>query len=752
MRTRNSSILLLILLLFNCSIALAQYPPASRRSVEKNQVPPEHQYGDNQHPNYIKVTSPDGSRTFYFDEVTLVQNNGYTLHFPLFGIKPELPGRGQQYPIADLVSIKPDYFDQMSQISIQMSPDSTYAFPRNQFADTDCVLTGRFIWDFWNQVTESEKGNVTHTVSQSGRNKVIDFSARSDDFPGYRFEAHVEARPVKAKNNDDPESIRVYHHRQLDVISYPGEYQQFFVPSPNANNKSAVIKYGGEILYYAFDRFSDKAIRFKKYKLNNRIAGNYDVITPPLKTGNPDPGKLSVQSGTPEATISSAQVINLRGTPLFIAAGNRPEGARDCTREYMIEVNTSIGIADLPAKQEIAWTKQPFQSFEMINNSLNGFTVNASSESVSLSYKNYLNLAFETRYNEIIENAGDRSDELIRYLSVFNNPLVNKRGNAEIPEDWKEIVNKLGVEGELQDNPRLYLPAVLQNYDLEKQDLLIVHYMLTKEEYPELKKDVLDFAAAFNDRDEDAIPDIIARMNGRAGIQVDESKPLPDQAQQLNKNIEYAFPWLESERTGTDVQTFTVNPERRLASFSHTKSFMNLTGSLQFEYDEKQVSATVKQNKEVLEKFTFEATAGLFNLSFLIPSLTAMDLDKLNEKVLYATELGTRLSKRTGRIKGARFVLYQATLSNQGEETINYLGKEIETNRVTIAFSKRPEFSIPFKHMAGYSSEDGRHVAKIWLDQDSQLPVKMEVGYETYWLVPKKKAEMEAWVAKHMKI
>jgi hypothetical protein len=752
MQTLQILIYPVILFVLNSSIALAQYPPASVRQAEEKQIPSDHQYGDNRFSNYIKVTTPDGRRTFFFEEVTLLKDKGYTLHFPLFGIKPEILGRGRNYPIADLVGLNPDYFDRMSQVSIAMNSDSAYSFPRNVLRETDCVLTSRFIYNFWKSVSESGKGNITHSVSKSGRNQVIDFSARSNDFPGYQFEAHVEARPVKAKGSDGTASVRIYNHQDLDVISYPGKYQQFFLPAPGGDKKSVLVSGTGEITYFEFDEFSDQSVAFNKYKLDNRLAGDYDIITPPVKTGHPDPGKLSGESIVPEETISSSQVINLNGSPLFIMPDDRPEGAGNCSRYHFVRTNIPIGVADLPAKQEIAWTNRPFQSFEMINHSMNGFTVDASPGSVTLSYKDYNSRTFETRYKQIVENAGDQSDELIRYISFFSNPLLNKRGSVEIPDDWKEIVKKLGVEGELVNKPRLYLPAVIQNYELEKRDLLIVHYMLTRKEYPELEKDYSALAVAFRNRDEEALPEAMARMNGRAGLQVDDSKPLPAQVQTLIKDIEYAFPWLEFERSRTDEQTFTVGNQRWPESVAHTKSLMNLTTALNFEYDKKQLTTTVKQNGEVQDECTFEASAGLFNVSFLVPALTVMDLDKLNEKVLYTVDMGTQISKRTGGIDKARFFLYRATLTNRGEQTVNYLGKETGTILVDVAFNYPPEFSVPFRSMGGYRNQDGGSTAKVWLDKDSRLPVKMEVGYETYWLLPENEEQMEVWIKEHLDI
>ncbi len=655
------------------------------------EVPADLSFGNPSDPNYISFMTPSGTITVYYPEVLLVdEGDGYSVHFPLFGVAPIIP---------DYMDITPKEVFRRGQtgglvtLSLAFDDQGEYNFLRDHISISLFECHEDFDSNYRRGITSKDISNMTHYLDRSGNNYLLDFNSTWKDDDSNQLIIHAEAKPSPAikKDIDTNAPNNVYYFPDMGLLAYQeGSYSFFgsekFIPLPEGDVSRSGYFDPESFRVYEFESLSENDISFDVYSVKAWEGDiKYDqVILDPVEDGNPDISKVELTDEMLSKSIEATSIYTIDGPSVILNHNDLSEALQYCTYPPKYEkLEPVIGSNELPASQTLAVKPNDFRSFKLINNRLEGLSFEVEENTITQKKTSIENLVTMAKYQKVKEKAGKDAEKLFDFTYEI---FTSFQELQKKPLDWwKSKARDFKVKNIEGDNPQAYAEGILRYFYGEDDDVAeMIVFMKSAETEVTLE----------------TLEQISAEKNSY------------------------------SERFWVDM---TIDKEGKLVTASHHRRAAGKDISVSCTYEGDQMVVELAEEGGETFKRSLSGAQGLMDYHFILAALPAMKLKSGFQNELYLTDwTGTTF----GGDYSVKPVFNKVNIEVVGEESIDFLNEQIDTYQVQLKFLIRPEnptVSIIYPAMIMPDGSDFYQL-NVWVSKKDNMPVRLQTNGGSYWL------------------
>ena len=731
----------------------------------QNECPDTRVYGDENHQNYILIRAGNDTRTIYFEDVSVskIENSGYLICFPVFGLSPVIPD-GETRDPSELLRLIPseDFKHRLSQINLKIMPESgnPYYFSRSSISSVDCVIDKNRFNPSLEDLMDPMRSEMYHELNDENGKLQIVFNSVSKEDSTFSMQLNVVQENVpdvslkkdfRAENYGDTLKPRIYLYSNGGFLSYQSRFGLMkIVPLPAKDKMLSGYINKDFASVYEFKNLSDEKVSFRIHKVNRNGNGEnrYDhAIMDPLKTSKTTLEDFTLSSDTYEGTVVSAELVKIEGNPVLIDHSRLPEQERFYASPVRMDIsNKEIGLLDLPDRQTFPLYKKlaPFR-YSLVNSYMQAIELNVNETPdnyfIDIKRSNLENLESEIMLHKLQKEAGAYADPLKDFIVYAGENYTEL--NKKDPSWWEDQLSMMDVDPPDSHNPQDYFMAIENKYGLNNA----IVDAITEEYYNENHQELINaYSLIINMKSnrEDTtkyagqIKQIANEMD-IAGIKTQDwffmIRALEDSlSQKYSDNlISWALKTNENRLKPVTRFTFTTDKKGKVSKVEFLSP--SAYNKLKISYDHSDDSTTlgISHPMQGNEKRSFPIGRGINDIHYLLTLLPWYNFSGNSDSDYYF--LDTK-----GTTYGGTFyitpVFCRVNIQHVSDEMLNYAGRETDTHKVRLTFNtaiERPAIFLPELSV----NENWQPFAEIWLSKEKpHIPVKMKARNEIYWRGP----------------
>jgi hypothetical protein len=612
---------------------------------------------------------------------------------------------------------------------------------------------------------------MQHQIKEEGGKVQIDFRSVALQDTSFSMSMRVVTETIpkqelvgnfRASAFGDTLNTRVFLYPKGGFMNYQTRYGLMkTVPLPGKDGILSGYIFKDRALVYQFRELSAEEVSFNTHRVERSNENNRErAIRDPLETSEVSLEDFELNSETLEGSIISGELVVIGGEPVWIDQKNLPEEEQHYGSPVRLNLSgKEIGLADLPEEQSFPLSRkmQAFR-YSLVDRNLQTIevTVSEAPENYFIDIKRGDLEDLETKLHliEFQETAGEYAEtvkDFILYASE-NYRALNEKDIVW----WKEQMESMNVELPDSDNTMDYFRAIEDKYELNNNVINAIAREYYRENYPEVE---IAYSVIIASRSNRSDTTEHAHKLTNSAFEMDITLKSADwfgMSMELEDSLRRRYSdnlitWaLESAGERLDpVSRFTMTSDLdgniRKAGYLSPSGYDRLKINYMHKGDSTGISLSHPLQEN--EQRFFETGTGIWDVHYLLGFLPWFELEGKGSKSYYFID--TR-----GNTYGSSFyitpVFYRVNISQESEQTIEYMGRQIGTYKLRLTFNRPVERPSIFP--SGLSMDDSlQPYAEIWLStKKPHLPVKMQVKNEVYWrgpdpIDPKQSEEWFRW-------